>query len=138
MGNECLSEGMEPTPVLANYDKAIEIFPDCVDAWIGKGKTFAGIGSADDAEAAFRAAEDVLKKYPDSTKSYNVAVNLGNLYFKSRRLIDALDNFLKAADLNPESANIHTLIAKVYDESGDEENAEYHRELAKRKRRKRK
>lgn len=138
MGNECLSEGMEPTPVLANYDKAIEIFPDCVDAWIGKGKTFAGIGSVDDAETAFRTAEDILEKYPDATKSYNVALNLGNLYLKSGRLIDALDNFLKASDLNPESANVHTLIAKVYDESGDEENAEYHRELAKRKRRKRK
>lgn len=138
MGNECLGEGMEPTPILANYNKALDIFPDCVDAWIGKGKTFAGIGSVQEAKSAFREAENILKRCPDAKKSYNVAVNLGNLFFKEGDLIKALDNFLRASDLDSDNANIHLMIAKVYDASGDEDNAAYHRELAKRKRRTRK
>lgn len=138
MGNECLDEGMDPTPILANYDKAIGIYPDCVDAWIGKGKTFAGIDDADEALSAYNEAERILKEYPDEQKSYRVAIAQGNLYFKLDDMVQALDNYLRASDLREDSSSAHSLIAKVYDRIGDSENAEYHRNLAQRKRRKRK
>lgn len=138
MGNECQEEGMDLTPVLANYNKAIDIYPECAEAWIGKGKAFSGINDYNEALSAFREAERILKNYPDANKSYKVATALGNIYYKQDDMVQALDNYLRASDFNPESYSIHFLIAKVYDRIGDEDNASYHRNLAQRKRRKRK
>ncbi len=109
-----------------------------MDAWIGKGKTFAGIDDADEALNAYNEAERILKEYPDKQKGYRVAIAKGNMYFKLDDMVQALDNYLRASDLREDSSSAHTLIANVYDRIGDSENAEYHRDLAQRKRRKRK
>ena len=37
MGDYCVHEGMDYTPAIANYDKALSLDDKCVDAWYGKG-----------------------------------------------------------------------------------------------------
>lgn len=68
MGDECLEEGMEPTPILANYDKAIKIYPECIDAWIGKARAFLSMGVKDEALSSLTEAAKLLKKNPNKKK----------------------------------------------------------------------
>lgn len=39
MGNECTTQAHDARAALANYDKALELYPDYIDAWIRKGIT---------------------------------------------------------------------------------------------------
>ncbi|WP_349834438.1 AAA family ATPase, partial [Bacteroides fragilis] len=39
MGNECITQAHDVRAALANYDKAIELYPEYIDAWIRKGIT---------------------------------------------------------------------------------------------------
>ena len=39
MGNECVTQAHDTRAALANYDKALELYPEYVDAWVRKGVT---------------------------------------------------------------------------------------------------
>ena len=58
MADECRLEGMDPTPVIANYDKALSLVPGHTGALMGKGRTYFDAGAYADALDCFdRAAE---------------------------------------------------------------------------------
>lgn len=39
MGNECITKAHDVRAALANYDKALELYPEYTDAWVRKGVT---------------------------------------------------------------------------------------------------
>ena len=56
MGNECITQAHDARAALANYDKALELYPDYIDAWIRKGITLFNNKEYFDAETCFSTA----------------------------------------------------------------------------------
>ena len=56
MGNECITQAHDARAALANYDKALELYPDYTDAWIRKGITLFNNKEWFDAENCFNTA----------------------------------------------------------------------------------
>ena len=63
MGRLCLKTGNGPEPAIKNFNKAISIYPDFVDALIEKSKLLFDIGEFD---AAISVAEKAVKTEPDN------------------------------------------------------------------------
>ena len=74
-------------------------------------------GKTDEAEAAYRA---ILVKSPDVPEVYQ---NLGQLYLSKKDYPAAETAFLKGLELRPDSTDMSTLLARVYQESGQPEKA---------------
>lgn len=132
MGNDCVHDIGEITPAIANYDKAISLCPEYVDAWYGKGLA---LMSVDDEEEASRCLEHVLVLDP---KHFNAAFQRGNIAYRRDDLLEALDWYLKAESIDGKQAAIHSRLADVYEKAGEENAAEHHRRLAAKLRKSRK
>ena len=76
-----------------------------------------GAGKFDEAEAAYKA---ILEKSPDVPEVYQ---NLGQLYLQQKNYPSAETAFLKGLELRPESTDMSTLLARVYQESGQPDKA---------------
>ena len=69
MGNECITKAHDPQVAIANYNKAIELYPTYVDAWVRKGVTLFDADRIDEAEACLNEA---VKLRPNEFKAvYN-------------------------------------------------------------------
>lgn len=66
MGNECITQAHDIRAALANYDKALSLDPNYIDAWIRKGITLFN-----------------NKEYFDAENCFNIAVNLHPANFKA-------------------------------------------------------
>ena len=125
MGDDCVAEGMDMTPAIANYDKAISLYPDFIPAWYGKGMALIGVGEIVD-------AIECMKYIYEKDVSNSIApYKIGEIYLKQGELYEALNWFLAALNRNEIEPSIHKRIAVVYDKIGDEELADRHRILAK-------
>ncbi len=56
--------------------------------------------------------------------------NLGNAYLKRGRLLEAIDEFQRALELNPSHAKAHSNLASVHKDFGDFDRAQFHFEKA--------
>jgi tetratricopeptide (TPR) repeat protein len=79
-------------------------------------------------------AEEVIDAYQKALdldpKSAGALVNLGTVYFNTRRWQDAERYYLKALEVDPEYALAHFDLANLYDERGDRARALEHYEAA--------
>lgn len=132
MGKESLSMAVDDddraiaiNAAIANFDKAISICPDCVDAKIEKAGLLADIKRHDEAEAIYKEVLAVDKSNGDANRG------LGVLYFAGNRLADALKHMRKALKKSPTSPLIHETLAEIYERIGIPDKADEHRELAK-------
>ena len=125
MGDDCVADGMDMTPAIANYDKAISLSPDFIPAWYGKAMALIGVGEIDDAIESMKCIYE--KDDSNSIAPYKI----GEIYLKQGELYEALNWFLAALNRNETESSIHNRIADVYDKIGDEELAGRHRILAK-------
>lgn len=132
MGDECLHDGGVITPAIANYDKAISLSPDYVDAWYGKGLAMATAECADEAIECF---EKVVELEPNH---YNALFQLGNVYMSVDDYSPALDWYLKALSANEKEPAIHSKLADLYEKVGEYTAADHHRKMAKKMRTRRK
>ncbi|MCM1518255.1 MAG: AAA family ATPase [Pseudoflavonifractor sp.] len=124
MGNECVHDGSEITPALANYDKALSISPDYTDALYAKGLALMSVGADDDAMDCFVKLLEIDKAH------FNALFQCGNICYRNDDLVKALDWYLRAADMNGKSPEVHNRLADVYEKAGEENAAEHHRRLA--------
>jgi tetratricopeptide (TPR) repeat protein len=76
-----------------------------------------GAGKLDEAEAEYKA---ILTKQPDVPEVYQ---NLGQLYIAKKDYVNAETMLQKGLELRPESTDIATLLARVYQESGQPDKA---------------
>lgn len=125
MGNECIVSYKDHRAALANFDKALELDPTFVDAWVRKGVTHYD-----------------LKDYHESMKCFNKAVELSPTYFKAlynrgknRLALDepelAISDFSKACQKKPRHAACHEYLSQAYAAIGNTELSDKHYLIAK-------
>ncbi len=125
MGNECIVSYKDYRAALANFNKALDLDPTYLDAWIRKG----GVTYYDQ--------ED----YYESLKCFNRAVELSPLSFKAlynrgknRLKIDepelALTDLLKASGQKPRHASCHEYLSEAYAAIGNVELSDKHYQIA--------
>lgn len=124
LGDDCRSDWEDPTPALANYNKALSLDPGSVDAWLGKGLTLLGVGQFDEAEAALL---EVRRLDP---QNFTAPFRLGQSYHRNGDDILALDWLKVALRIDDRNPSLHLLLSDVYHDLGDDINAEKHEKKA--------
>ena len=137
MGKESLSmaeEGgdkdMAVNAAIANFDKAMRIYPGCIDAMVEKAMLLMGQERIDEAEKLFK---NVLKVDKNET---SVNYGLGLINIRRNKMANALKYMRAALKLSPVSPRIHNRLADIYEKIGLDDKAEEHRKLARRHTRK--
>jgi tetratricopeptide (TPR) repeat protein len=115
MGNECITQAHDVRAAMANYDKALELYPDYVDVWVRKGITLSNGLQYDEAEECFNKA---VKLSPIEFKGF---YNRGKLRLKTENVEGALADFDKATTLKPEHAAAHELFGDALLKVGKED-----------------
>lgn len=114
MGNECITQAHDTRAALANYDKALELYPDYTDAWIRKGITLFNNKEWFDAENCFNTA---IRISPANFKAF---YNRGKLRLKTEETEGAIADLDKATSLKPEHAKAHELFGDALLKAGKE------------------
>ena len=114
MGNECITQAHDARAALANYDKALELYPDYTDAWIRKGITLFNNKEWFDAENCFNTA---IRMSPANFKAF---YNRGKLRLKTEETEGAIADLDKATSLKPEHAKAHELFGDALLKAGKE------------------
>ena len=114
MGNECITQAHDARAALANYDKALELYPDYTDAWIRKGITLFNNKEWFDAENCFNTA---IRISPANFKAF---YNRGKLRLKTEETEGAIADLDKATSLKPEHAKAHELVGDALLKAGKE------------------
>lgn len=124
MGNECITKAHDPQAAIANYNKAIELYPTYVDAWVRKGVTLFDADRIDEAEACLNEA---VKLRPNEFKA---VYNRGKLRLHTGDTEGALADLDKATSLKPHHAGAHECFADALDSAGKETEAALHYRIA--------
>ena len=132
MGRDCLDEIEDITAAIANFDKALSISPGNVRALENKGRAYLSASMVDEAKATFM---ELLEADDVNLKAHlalaDIADSEGDDYA-------ALDRLLIAMKHHREEARVYKRLARVYDNIGDEEHADYYRSLEEKYRKKNK
>lgn len=114
MGNECITQAHDGRAAIANYDKAIELYPGFVDAWIRKGITL--FNDKD----YFEAGNCLNKAIRLNPASFKAVYNRGKLRLKTDDIEGAIADLDKATSLKPEHAGAHELFGDALIKAGKE------------------
>ena len=117
MGNECITQAHDSRAALANYDKALELFPEYVDAWIRKGITLFNNKDYFDAENCFNQAVRL------APAEFKAVYNRGKLRLKTDNVEGAIADLDKATSLKPQHAAAHELFGDALMKAGKETEA---------------
>lgn len=124
MGDYCFHEGMDYTPAIANYDKALSLDENCVEAWYGKGLALMDYGQTEDAIVCFERAIAI------DANQFNAAFQLGNIYRREGDVVQSLEWYLTAQKCDKNNAPVLECIAEVYESIGDDAAADEFRRMA--------
>ena len=114
MGNECITQAHDTRAALANYDKAIELYPEYTDAWIRKGITLFNEKEFFDAESCLNRAVSLRPT------DFKALYNRGKLRLKTENTEGALADLDKATTLKPEHPGAHELFGDALLKAGKE------------------
>ena len=117
LGNASILQAHNVRAALANYDKALSLDPDYVDAHIRKGITLQDAGEDDEALKHFNKA---VALNPASFKAF---YNRGKNHLHCGRIEQAVADFDKAVSLKPQHAKAHELFGDALARCGKEEEA---------------
>lgn len=131
MGNECITQAHDARAALANYDKALEFYPEYVDAWVRKGITLFNDKQYQEAEECLNRA---VRLRPTEFKAI---YNRGKLRLKLEDVEGAIADLDKATTLKPEHAGAHELFGDALMQAGKEIEAAIQWRLAEELRKKR-
>ena len=117
MGNECITQAHDAKAAIANYNKAIELAPKYVDAWVRKGVTLYS-----------------EKDYHEAEKCFNEAVRLSPILFKGvynrgknrielNNLEGAASDFGRATSIKPDHIKAHELYWDILSRLGKTDEA---------------
>jgi tetratricopeptide (TPR) repeat protein len=113
-------EDTHPDEALAAYGRAAETHPDNAGAWINWGRLLHAQGRAHEAAEVYRRALVLLG--PDALLLYNQGVLLEDL----GELRGALDAYERALTQDPQLADCHFNLARLYDSLGKRQHAIRH------------
>jgi len=136
---DCYEELNDFEKSLEMYNKAIDIFSDCSDAWYGKGMVYYKSEKYSNALLSFRSAVDIdpdqsdywymigesymkMHKYQMAIEAYNNAVALNpndieallavsQLLFRKKKTLDAINLLVHSCRHNPENYTIQYYLA---------------------------
>jgi tetratricopeptide (TPR) repeat protein len=136
MGMDCLSDENYGAAI-ANFDKALRVAPDFTEALRLKGE--AAMDGSDYTSAA-NCFEEILKDQPND---FDALFAIGKLHCllaensadTEENRYKALNYLLAAEEVNPDSAPLHERMATLHDAMGDSEEADRHRSIARKLRR---
>ncbi|MGL4852159.1 MAG: AAA family ATPase [Phocaeicola sp.] len=131
MGNHCITQAHDSRAAIANYNKAIDLYPAYTDAWVRKGITLYNEGEHYEAEVCLNKAVDIN---PNLFKS---VYNRGKVRLALNNLEGALSDLDRATSLKPEHPQSHELMGDVLMKLGNEEGATLQWAIAERLRKKR-
>ena len=132
MGNDCITQAHDIRAALANYDKAIELYPQYTDAWVRKGITLYNNKDYYEAELCLNEA---VRLSPTLFKAY---YNRGKNRLAINNIEGALADFDKATSLKPEHPKAHEFFGDTLMQAGKENEAALHWAIAERLREKKK
>jgi tetratricopeptide (TPR) repeat protein len=132
MGNDCITQAHDSKAAIANYNKAIELYPTFTDAWVRKGITLYNDNDFYEAEACLNEAVRL------SSSSFKAIYNRGKIRLALKNIDGALGDLDRAISLKPEHPKAHELFGDALMQSGKEEEAALHWAIAERLREKRK
>lgn len=131
LGNVSILQAHNVRAALANYDKALTLYPDYTDAWIRKGITLQDDAQYEEALQCFNRAARL------SPANFKVYFNRGKNHLQCGRTDCAVADFDKAVSIKPEHARAHELFGDALSRSGKEEEALIHWAIAERLKEKR-
>ncbi|WP_291530762.1 AAA family ATPase [Bacteroides sp. UBA939] len=132
MGNESITLAHDSRAAIANYNKALELYPEYTDAWIRKGITLFNDGKYLEAEECLNRA---VKLRPAEFKA---VYNRGKLRLKQDDTDGAIADLDKATTLKPEHAGAHELFGDALMQAGKEVEAALQWRIAEELRKKKK
>lgn len=108
---------------IANYNKALELWDECVDAIIGKAKIYYEYDEKDVAEDLF------FKVLKLDKANFDANYYIGCICFEKDQLDVALKSLKRALKADKQSRKCHKKLIEVYDELGFEDLADKHRDI---------
>lgn len=124
MGNECIVSYKDHRAAIANFNKALELDPTYLDAWIRKGVTLYDIGDY------YAAMECFNKTVNLSPISFKALYNRGKCRLKLKDPELAISDFSKASQQKPDHASCHEYLAQAYTAIDSLEMADKHYQIA--------
>lgn len=102
----------------ANYEKALRLWPQCIDALLGLGRLYMTIDQLKKAEATMKQA---LEIDPDN---FDVHMALAELYGVMRNVPAAIKSYKRAAKADKKAPQPHEALASIYEHLGMDDLAE--------------
>ncbi len=124
MGNECITKAHDTKAALANFNKALKLYPDFPDVLIRKGITLYDMNEHFEAESCFNKA---IRLSPNSFKAL---YNRGKNRIKLKNYEEALTDLDKAVHIRPDHASAFEYLSDIYLHLGENERAEECKEIA--------
>lgn len=109
---------------LANYNKALRIMPDCVDAMIGKARLLVTIDELDGAEQELRKALDIDKN------NYKAHMAMGDLMQILKDIPEAVKSYKRAAKADRKLPQPHDCLCAIYENVGLDDLADNEKAIA--------
>lgn len=126
LGNECITQAHDNRAALANYDKALKLYPRHTEVLVRKGVT---LHNEHDYEAAIRCFNEAIGLSPTLFKA---VYNRGKTYLAMKLPAEACADLDKATTLKPTHAKAHQLFGDALYILKKEDEAALHWEIAER------
>ena len=114
---------------LANYNKALRIVPDCIEAMIGKAKLLMTLDQLDQAKKELERALELDKN------NYSAHFFMADLMEQEHDVPEAIKYYKKAAKADKKRPEPHNRLQKIYEKIGLDDLADEEQEIANRMRR---
>lgn len=124
MGNECITKAHDANAAIRCFDKALNLNPNYVEAWVRKGVTLLDIGEDYDAQVCLNKAVKL------SPKSFKARYNRGKSLLKLKYYDEAILDFQQAVSIKPKHAASHEYLAEGFRAIGEDELAQRHQDIA--------
>lgn len=115
MGNECITKAHDANAAIRCFDKALNLNPNYVEAWVRKGVTLLDIGEDYDAQVCLNKAVKL------SPKSFKARYNRGKCLLKLKYYDEAILDFQQAISIKPKHAASHEYLAQGFRAIGEDE-----------------
>lgn len=111
---------------LANYNKALRIAPDCIEAMVGKARLFMAIDQLE-------SCEELLNQAIEHDKNnYLALMTMGELMELLKDIPEAIKNYKKAAKADKKRPEPHERLETIYEKLGLDDLADEEHEIAER------
>lgn len=124
MGNECITKAKDNKAAIANFNKALKLYPNFLDAWIRKGITLYDMGEHFEAEICFNKAVEISPVF------FKALYNRGKNRIALRNYEEAISDLDKAIQIKPKHAAAYDYLGDAYAQSDRHDLADKCREIA--------